>query len=299
MSDNSPAFQYYPADLISDPKVMFWDMERVGCYWQMVTYLWLNGGKAELNSVDFCILFRVKRKLRAQKLWDNIKHKFDIQDGIITHKRVAKEMQKQQESRVRRQKAGRKGAEKRWQSQENANGKAIKKDMAKNGPSSSTSTSTSVNPYSPPKGNIAVQGDLYPGSSGDNSSAGGVNKRKVDGGTVRGGGNGIAGGGPAKKKTQKDRILERFEKFWQAYPKKVGKGSARKAFRKQQPTDRTLELWLEALEKQKGSKQWKADCGKFIPNPANWLDGERWNDELVEYPDGDDEPPTRKYERVF
>jgi uncharacterized protein YdaU (DUF1376 family) len=142
-SKNSPAFQYYPADLLSDPEVMLWDMESVGCYWQMISYLWINGGKVEVNSDFFCKLFRVNRKKTAEKLWNKIKGKFVIDNGIAMHKRVLKEMQRQEESRLRRQEAGKKGAKSRWHSHENENGNAKVLPLAKNGYSSSTSTSLS------------------------------------------------------------------------------------------------------------------------------------------------------------
>ena len=142
---NTPAFQYYPADFLSDPEVMFWDAEAVGCYWLMISYLWINGGKAELNYELIASLFRVNRKLKAEKLWKKIEKKFVLEDGYITHKRIFKEMQKQQQSRLRRQEAGKKGAKSRWGNDGNANGNASTKPMAKNSPSSSSSTSTSVN----------------------------------------------------------------------------------------------------------------------------------------------------------
>jgi uncharacterized protein YdaU (DUF1376 family) len=138
---NTPAFQYYPADLLSDPEVMFWDMESVGCYWQMITFLWLNGGKFEYNVGNLCKLFRKNHKKTAEKLWKKIEKKFSVENGIVTHKRVLKEMQKQEESRLRRSAAGRVGAKNKW----NPDGNAIPKDMAKNGSSTSSSTSTSVN----------------------------------------------------------------------------------------------------------------------------------------------------------
>ena len=38
---------------------------------------------------------------------------------------------------------------------------------------------------------------------------------------------------------------------------------------------------IEAINKQKNSEQWSKDGGKYIPHPATWLKGERWNDELT------------------
>ena len=39
---------------------------------------------------------------------------------------------------------------------------------------------------------------------------------------------------------------------------------------------------MEALAKQKESDQWKSDSGKFIPNPATWINQRRWEDETGE-----------------
>ena len=68
-----------------------------------------------------------------------------------------------------------------------------------------------------------------------------------------------------------------FEKFWTAYPRKEGKQKARAAFEK---VTVPLETLLEALERQKTSAQWTKDDGQFIPHPATWLNGKRWEDQL-------------------
>lgn len=72
-----------------------------------------------------------------------------------------------------------------------------------------------------------------------------------------------------------------FEKFWSAYPKKVGKQTARKAFSRVKVPVETL---LTAVERQKCSTQWSRDNGQYIPNPATWLNQGRWEDELNTVP---------------
>lgn len=69
-----------------------------------------------------------------------------------------------------------------------------------------------------------------------------------------------------------------FDAFWSIYPKKVGKGEAIKAFKKLKPAD--YPLLVPAVEKQKQSKQWQRDGGQYIPNPATWLNQQRWLDEV-------------------
>ncbi len=68
-----------------------------------------------------------------------------------------------------------------------------------------------------------------------------------------------------------------FDQFWSAYPKRVGKQAALRAFRKVKVP---IETVLTAIEQQKHSSQWTRDNGQYIPNPAIWLNQGRWEDEL-------------------
>ena len=70
---------------------------------------------------------------------------------------------------------------------------------------------------------------------------------------------------------------EAFDVFWEAYPRKVGKSSARKSFSR---VSADLNTMLIAIERQKNSDQWRRDGGRYIPNPATWLNQGRWEDEL-------------------
>lgn len=71
-----------------------------------------------------------------------------------------------------------------------------------------------------------------------------------------------------------------FDKFWAAYPKKVSKGHAEKAWSRIRPTQKLVDEMLEAIAAAKKSKDWKKNNGEFIPNPATWLNGKRWQDEI-------------------
>lgn len=79
---------------------------------------------------------------------------------------------------------------------------------------------------------------------------------------------------------------ERFDTFWNAYPKKVAKGQAEKVFEKLKPDESLMSIILSAVENQKKSEQWLKDGGQFIPNPATWLNGKRWEDEVKISPIG-------------
>lgn len=70
-----------------------------------------------------------------------------------------------------------------------------------------------------------------------------------------------------------------FETFYSAYPKKVGRIAAEKAWEKAAKNGLPpIEDILKAIEAQCKSKQWSDE--QFIPHPATWLSKGRWADEL-------------------
>jgi len=68
-----------------------------------------------------------------------------------------------------------------------------------------------------------------------------------------------------------------FEEFWKAYPKKKSKGHAQSAWNK---VVCDLQTILETVERQKLTPDWNKEGGQFIPNPATWLNGKRWLDDV-------------------
>ena len=90
---------------------------------------------------------------------------------------------------------------------------------------------------------------------------------------------------PAPKKSAASARQKRpaftgaFDRFWVAYPRHQGKEAARKTWEKIRPNDALLAEMLAALERQRASDQWRRDGGRFIPLPATWLNGRRWEDE--------------------
>ena len=68
-----------------------------------------------------------------------------------------------------------------------------------------------------------------------------------------------------------------FDLFWEQYPRKVKKQQAREAF---QRVSVSLDVLLGALSRQKETSQWQEDGGRFVPYPAAWLQGRRWEDEI-------------------
>jgi 2'-5' RNA ligase len=74
--------------------------------------------------------------------------------------------------------------------------------------------------------------------------------------------------------------MDDFEIFWRAYPRRVAKAVARKAWMQTAKIRPPLEELLAAINNQCQSEQWQKDGGQYIPHPATWLRGERWSDEM-------------------
>ena len=74
-------------------------------------------------------------------------------------------------------------------------------------------------------------------------------------------------------------MSDAFDTFWQAYPRRISKGTARTAFAKA-IRKTTLEAMLAAIEDYKRFKPERID----FKHPATWLNGECWSDEWESVP---------------
>jgi hypothetical protein len=86
--------------------------------------------------------------------------------------------------------------------------------------------------------------------------------------------------------------LDGFDRFWAAYPRKVSKGHARKAWAALKVGPGLADRIIAAVEAQKTwprgnglNKTHDANGGGGNPHPATWLRGERW----------EDKPPADRY----
>ena len=86
--------------------------------------------------------------------------------------------------------------------------------------------------------------------------------------------------------------MEEFEEFWKHYPRKVAKADARKAWQQTKNVRPELTMLISAIKAHCKTEQWMRNSGAFIPYPATWLRGERWEDELtIVLPDVVNEKP--------
>jgi hypothetical protein len=82
-----------------------------------------------------------------------------------------------------------------------------------------------------------------------------------------------------EKEKERAREPEGFEDFWQAYPRKAGKGDAEKAWIKLKLAPKLPEI-LTSIRAAKVSLDWTKEAGQYIPHPATWLNRRGWEDQL-------------------
>lgn len=75
-----------------------------------------------------------------------------------------------------------------------------------------------------------------------------------------------------------------FATFYASYPIEKAKADARKAWLKLRPSADETTTIISALERHKLTDGWAKENGRFIPHPATWLNGRRWEDQLAAPP---------------
>jgi hypothetical protein len=69
-----------------------------------------------------------------------------------------------------------------------------------------------------------------------------------------------------------------FQTFWESYPLRHAKKDARKAWMQLNPSDELVAQIVEHVTLRMKTRQWREG---YIPLPATFIRGERWEDELT------------------
>lgn len=103
---------------------------------------------------------------------------------------------------------------------------------------------------------------------------------------------GHARGEKRREEINTSATADLFNRFWSAYPRKVGKDAARKAFAKRKPDEALLALMSKAIAAQGLSVKCARGDEQYVPHPSTWLNEGRWQDEAA--PANDDPYGLRK-----
>lgn len=79
---------------------------------------------------------------------------------------------------------------------------------------------------------------------------------------------------------------EPFKEFWDRFPRRRrnAKQECRRKYEAALKRNKGLtpQMLIDALERQKRSKDWTKDNGEFVPSPLTWLNQGRWEDDVYE-----------------
>ena len=215
-------------------------LEQQMAYLRLICGAWDRAGKLPLDMEQLRLISTMEKrewKKSGQILMDF----FTKNDLFFSHKRVDKELEKANANIVQKSAAGKASAEKKA-----AEKLRLSEENAKN---SVNGRSTPVETALPTEAATEGQRQSNPSPS------------------------------PSPTVLRKSSLRSQgeavgFEEFWQTYPRKVGKGAARKAFTAAM-LKTTASVVLQALASQQfGSRE------RFIPHPSTWLNEERWLDEV-------------------
>lgn len=141
----SPAFQFYPADYLSDGNVALMTLEQEGAYTRLLCYCWQEGYIP--NVIEALAMYCRVTADKMATLWPGIKKCFETSEKDpekLVHPRLEKERKKQKDFQKMSTRRGRKGAEARWGKGIEPYAKSIDQAMQKNSSISSSISSTSV-----------------------------------------------------------------------------------------------------------------------------------------------------------
>ena len=79
---------------------------------------------------------------------------------------------------------------------------------------------------------------------------------------------------------------DHFDDFWAAYPKKVGRAAAHKAWLKLKPDSTLFNQILTDIQARVSAGAWCTGQGKaFIPGPGPYINQRKWLDEIIPRPE--------------
>ena len=260
-SMKSPAFQFYPADYASSQRVRLMTLEEEGAYINLLCSCWLHGS----IPADPEMAARLVGKGCSATLATTVLTMFtpSSQAGRMVHDRLERERLKQSDWREKSASGGRKSAELRKGASTTVqpplpNGTNQKATLQSSSMSSSSSSSTSSAPTHTAPVPVAV---------GDEPPAADCPFPPED----------------AKKvKRERKPSIEPVElqRIYSAYPRKVAPADAFKAIAKALANGKTPEQLLERTTAYASATAlWPEDELRFIPYPATWFNGERYDDD--------------------
>ncbi len=223
--------------------------EARGFYLDLLLYQWDADAPIPEDEVEQMQIARCTDRRQWRDAWARLREKFEPVEGGYRNRRVEEERAKLQKTREQRAEAGAKGNRQRWGNRRGTPRESVAGAIAEHVAGESRERRI-------PSSDLLSDLDL-----------------KTN---------------PDHTPLPPEGADDGFDAFWQAYPRKVAKVSAERAWRKLRPSADTAVLIVHALRQHCRQPQWQRDGGAYIPHAATWLNQHRWNDDI----DAGERPPT-------
>jgi uncharacterized protein YdaU (DUF1376 family) len=245
--NRAPAFQLYVGDWLSSTKITLMTPAEEGAYIRLLCHAWADPDCTIPDDGE-----TLARLSRLGEQWHSygsamnpVKACFvphPKKPGRLINVRLYAEWKKLKAFLHDKSRAGRKGAESRW---------------------NPTTTTTRWHSHASANDNTMAQ-PMANAMANDGSSSSSYRERKGK-----------------RVPTEQNGHGKSFDIFWAAYPKKEGKKPCRNWWKEHKPDEGLLGVMLAKIEQAKQTQKWNEQRGKFIPMPATRLNQERWEDEYT------------------
>lgn len=108
--EKSPAYQWYPKDVLTSARVAELSLAEEGAYRRALDFCWLNGDLPGTPQA----LAKIIGKGCTTKIAAQVAKLFEEKDGRLQHERLNIERQKQADFKQKQSESGKKGNQKRW-----------------------------------------------------------------------------------------------------------------------------------------------------------------------------------------
>ena len=280
-SEHSPAFRFYPKDFLTSIGQASMSCAEAGAYIRLLCHCWLEGEIPD--DPVACARLAGTTAIQMRKMWPVLAARFQPENGILRHRRLDLERKKQETYRALQQIKGKAGARKKWRKSDTSDSRghdaAIPPALADGQPDYGSSFSSSF--PSSFSSSFPLPTSSEEEESGATHPPPRVSPARVAAALDQAQTNGHAVAATRQKMRTTLGVLQAgFDEFWAHWPRHVDKHAAENAWRKLKPTVTLTDLIVQAVDAQKASSEWLRDGGRFIPYPATWLNGHRWDDEL-------------------
>ncbi len=271
------SFQFCPVDYLSDSNVEAMTLEQQGAYIRLICHAWSSTTVGQLPNDDETLaqLSRLGEEKWAQSK-SKILKAFDLSvDGFIVHRQLIAEYEKQKsfsEMQTEISNKRRKSANMRWECKTDAN--AMQMQCKTDAKPMQMQCKTDLERKEEEKEEKAP---LVPPSLSHTLSLPPIIPPKEEKEEEKRDSCAFQLDEKEKKHWEKS-----FALFWKAYPRKVNKGKAEKAWYKLKPNEQLFSKILQGIERAKSSDDWLKDYGQFIPHPSTWLNAKGWEDSGID-----------------